>query len=89
MRILVTARDRKVAEDEARKRWPPAAGAYKRSHWLSGDDRVHVGIFGEDLKGAQYDLILVCQQKHLPPAYSHYLTWRLSTATGARFDRAD
>lgn len=86
MRILVTAKDRKVARETAERLFPPMTRT-KVDQYRCDEGPVLVGIFGEDLKGQQFDRIVVAQQKHLSEVYSAYLVARI--AVGGRFDRAD
>jgi len=86
MRWLFVARDRKTAEVHALE-WFPRATGPKRDQRVQGDNTIDIAIFGQDLQGRSYDRICVAQQKHLPPAYSTHLQFRLRV--GGRFEKLD
>ena len=87
MRILVIARDRKLAEDVAQRRFPrDTTEPGTRERWWDEDGNVvETAIIAQDLRGRQYDRIVVCQQKHITPAQSDYLAFRLFA--GGSFER--
>jgi hypothetical protein len=89
MNILVTAKDRQVARNAAHSRFErdqEAIGTQDRYTTHLGDE-ITVGIFGQEHAGQTFSRIYIAQQKHLPAAYSQYLTFHI--VPGGRFERID